>query len=121
MPAPGDWVLIGLAGITMPGDWLLARVLWADGSHVCTSREVGGYPQRDVFELGLVLAFGDCAGLRALQEDCRKRVQDERDRVHELDRQLTAARGAVWRKLDEETGGLPRKRVEAPAAEGSST
>ncbi len=99
----GDWVLIGAPGISMPGDWFHAQVIWFDDEEVLTAHTPpsGMGTQRNLSSRSQIRMAGDYVALTEFQERCRKEVADLRAKVNEAERALGAARDAVWKRLDE--------------------
>ena len=96
----GDRVLVGTPGISLPGDWYFATVLWVQGNEFLIEFDHGGQTYREVHDVGYVRAKGDFAALREFQENSRAAVKVLSDRVHQLESELAMARQAVWTELD---------------------
>jgi len=101
-PAPGDYILVGAPGNTMPVDWFFAKVLWADGDDVVTEHEPpSGTKYRQILHISHVRAIGSLADLVQFKESSRVTVHRLAMRVHKAEGALQAARNAVWAELDE--------------------
>lgn len=100
---PGERVLVGAPGVSMPGHWFVATVLWTDGAEVLTEHgdTTGTVLYRQVLRIEDVRAVGDYVQLMTFQDRCRDEVKDLRGHVNECEAALGAARDAVWKKLDE--------------------
>ncbi|RXF75053.1 hypothetical protein [Hansschlegelia zhihuaiae] len=100
---PGDLVLIGTFGVSLPGDWFLAKVEWTDGVDVLV--EQYGLSGADRFHhlhsVEAVRAVGDHDFLREAKERARVEVKELQEEVSRAESALGAARAAVWRRLDE--------------------
>jgi hypothetical protein len=109
---PGDRVLIGTPGISMPGDWFAAYVLWADDSEAliehappCRTPPI----VRQVVTFCQIRAIGRPADLVEFKERARAAVKEQQDKVRECESALTHARDAVWAKLDEIAAAKPKR------------
>ena len=101
-PTPGDYILVGAPGTTMPVDWFFAKVLWADGDDVVTEHDPpSGGKYRQILHISHVRAIGSLAELVQFKESRRVTVHRLAMRVHKAECALGAARNAVWVKLDE--------------------
>lgn len=100
---PGDLVLIGSPGITMPGDWFFAKVRWTEGADVLVEQYgLGGTGRfHQLHSIADVRAVGDVAFLNDFEKRCREEVRSLSEQVSACERALGAARDAVWSKLDE--------------------
>lgn len=114
---PGDAVLISFGVASMPEDWQIARVLWADGEDVLLDRHSRsvGEDFRQVLTIDHVRAVGDVSFLIDFKERCRKAVKELSDRVHDCETALGAARAAVWAKLDEIAAAPEIRKEKEPA------
>lgn len=100
----GDRVLIGTPGISLPMDWFMATVLWADADEILTQHEPPSRqpPQlRQVMSIDSVRAVGDDETLMTFRKEACEAVEAEQRKVRELESELGRARNAVWAKLDE--------------------
>lgn len=105
---PGDCVLIGRPGITMPSDWFGAIVMWVGGPDILTEHTpAGGQCYRQVLDISHVRAVGSWEELRAYQRRCQELVDAEQKKVWETESALGRARDAVWAKLDEIAADVP--------------
>ncbi len=101
--AVGSLVLIGRPGISMPGDWWLAKVLWTDGTEILTEHQPpGGIPERylQVLEIEYVRAVGTISELVAFKRRCAEAVKKKQARVRRCEDTLADARKAMWHELD---------------------
>lgn len=109
---PGDLVMCGSYGISMPGDFFLARVLWTDGAEMLTEHEPpGGGRQRNVWSVENALAVGTISELRAFKEGARRKVAKLRAKVDAAELRLGDARRAVYdalEKMGAAKGGVGR-------------
>lgn len=78
---PGDLVMCGSYGISMPGDFFLARALWTDG-------------------VENALAVGTIKELGEFRERAHQRVAKLRREVDAAERKLGDARRAVYDALE---------------------
>jgi hypothetical protein len=100
-PVPGDCILAGAPGTTMPSDWFFAKVLWADGDDVVTEHDPpSGTKYRQILHISHVRAIGSLAELVQFKESRRVAVHRLAMRVHKAECALGAARNAVWVELD---------------------
>lgn len=109
---PGDLVLCGSYGISMPGDWFPARVLWTDGTEMLTEHQPpSGGRQRNVWGMENALAVGTSAQLVEFRERARKHVDWLWRKVDQTTGQLGEARRAVYdalEKMGAAKGGIGR-------------
>lgn len=99
----GAHVLIGMRGITMPGDWWPATVLWTDGEEVLVRQGgiAGQNPHNQLHPVSYVRAIGDHGFLREFQERARAETTPLVQAVRDAERGVSTARAAVWTRLDE--------------------
>jgi hypothetical protein len=98
---PGDLILCGMYGVSMPADWLFARVLWTDGVEMLTEhRPPSGGLQRNVWAIENTLAVGTQSELIAFRERARKQVIALRAKVDAAEQALLDARRAVYDALE---------------------
>lgn len=100
----GDRVLIGTPGVSMPSDWFVATVLWADDYEILTQHEPPSRQPRllrQVLPIESVRAVGDGGTLAEFKKEACQAVEDEQRKVREMESELGRARDAVWAKLDE--------------------
>lgn len=113
-PKVGEYVLIGSSGVTLPGDWFVAKVLWADGEEILTEHEAPSHGRcRQVLTIAHVRAIGSISELGQFKETSRVAVADLSRRVREAESALGDARKAVWDKLDDLAEDA--RRLSAPA------
>jgi hypothetical protein len=98
----GNSVLIGRAGITLPSDWIIGTVLWADHDGVLVEHAgLGGADRyREVFPVEDVRFSGEPAAVAAYKARCCAAVREAAQRVAECEVQLRAARLALYAELD---------------------
>lgn len=97
----GDLILFGKPGVSMPEDWVLARVLWAGGGDVVTEHETTtGDIQRQVLPAEYVRAVGSVEELGAFRRRCEAAVGKQRSAVLAAERKLADAHTRVWLLLD---------------------
>lgn len=103
VPAAGSLILVGAPGYSLPGDWLLAKVLWADNGDVLIEHNPpsnsGTY--RQVIPLDHVRKAGSIDELGQFQREAREAIAGMARKVREAQNALGAAREAVWQRLDE--------------------
>lgn len=106
---PGDTVLIGAPGVSMPGHWWHATVIYVAGDEIATEHSPPGNAglQRQFMPITHVRAVGSYAFLHDFQETARKAVEDLSKGVADAAQALGRARDAVWAKLDEIAAAEP--------------
>lgn len=100
----GMTVLLGVPGVSMPGEWWIGQVLWFDGYHVLVEQShIGGagQPYPNLLPRDHVRAIGSVHDLGEIQRCCRKQFKPLTDAVREAEEELQAARDAVYVRLDE--------------------
>jgi hypothetical protein len=98
---PGDLVLCGTWGVSMPGDWFIAHVLWTDGVEMLTEHAPpSGGRQRNVWGVENAIHVGTLAQLGAFREQARRHVAVLRRKVDDAEQRLGDARRAVYDFLE---------------------
>lgn len=112
----GTLVLLGKPGISMPSDWFMAKVLWADHEQILTEHAMpaSGDPYRQVFHVSHIRGHGNVVQLNEYRRRCQRAAGDRVKRVRDLESALGVARRNVWAKLDEIAAapfmGLPEEK-----------
>lgn len=115
VPRPGNRVLIGRRGITVPEDWYIATVLWACSDECLVERggRCGAGPTRDLVNMQDVRAVAESiSDLLDFQHEARRLVADRRKLVEARENAAAVARSLLWKKLDEIGLGVPVYRGE---------
>lgn len=109
---PGAVVLMGMAGVSMPGEWHIGEVVWIDAGHVLVMQQhIGGAgkPFPCLHEISYIRAIGTVSELVEIQARCREELKPLTDAVHAAERALRAARDAVYSRLDEIAAAEPMR------------
>jgi hypothetical protein len=99
----GGYVLCGGSTASLPSDWYLGEVLWADERDVLIDRsdQTGTRHWRDVLPIESVRAVGSIAELVDIQHAAAGAVRALSQNVRECETALGTARAAVWAKVEE--------------------
>lgn len=102
VPNVGDYVLIGTFGVTLPSDWFIAKVLWADRNDVLTEHAMPASRNicRQVLSIEQVRRVGPIGELMEYRESRRKAVAELAEKVREAERALHLARTAVYSGIE---------------------
>lgn len=109
---PGAVVLMGMAGVSMPGEWHIGEVVWIDANHVLVMQQhIGGAgrPYPFLQEISYIRAVGTVAELVEIQTQCRDELKPLTDAVKAAEEALRAARDAVYARLDEIAAAEPMR------------
>lgn len=100
--APGMMVLIGVPGITLPNEWWLATVKWADCSLVLVEQTdiSRASPHKVLFPIDHVRAIGTIAELLDARDLAIKALAPSLRRLKDAERKLEAARTTFYCDLD---------------------
>lgn len=114
--AVGDCVLMGMPGISMPGEWHIGEILWLDREHVLIlQNHIGGAgkPYPYLHERSYVRAVGTVPELVDIQARARAAVDPLQKAVRQAEEALSDARDAVYRRLDEFAAADPLRNAGA--------
>lgn len=109
---PGAVVLMGMAGVSMPGEWHIGEVVWISGDHVLVMQQhIGGAgaPYPYLHEISYIRAVGTVSELVGIQTRCREELKPLTDAVKAAEEALRAARDAVYARLDEIAAAEPMR------------
>ncbi|RVD44893.1 hypothetical protein EN742_00675 [Mesorhizobium sp. M4A.F.Ca.ET.020.02.1.1] len=109
---PGMTVLLGMPGHSMPGEWWLGSVVWADGNEMLVEQQGlagAGQPYKHLTDVSYVRAIGTIAELGEIQRRCREDLKPLIDAVTAAGEALRAARDAVYARLDEIAAAEPMR------------
>lgn len=99
----GDYVLAGGSRASLPSDWFMAPVVWADAETVLVRRSSaafgGAFTQ--VLEIAAIRAVGPPSDLSDLKRKASDAVRELANAVHDAESALGRARDAVWKKVGE--------------------
>ena len=98
----GARVLTGLPGISDPGDWRHATVLWTDGAEVLLRKaDFGGKDWNDLVPITNIRAIGDRAFLEEFRVAAAREIAGLRGALKAAKDAVEEARAAMWARLDE--------------------
>jgi hypothetical protein len=108
----GDVVLLGMPGVSLPGDWFIGEVVWFDADHVLVYQShIGGggksFPQ--LHGMDYVRAIGTVEELGEIRSRVREAVAEFQKYVRSAESMLNDAREAVWARLDEFAAAEPMR------------
>ncbi|WP_031248876.1 hypothetical protein, partial [Mesorhizobium sp. LNHC229A00] len=112
--APGMTVLLGMAGHSMPGEWWLGAIIWADGKEILVEQQGmagAGQPYKHLTEISHVRAIGTIPELNEIQRRCREELRPLTNAVKAAEEALRAARDAVYARLDEIAAAEPMREA----------
>lgn len=118
---PGDTVLLGSPGITLPSDWWLARVLLVCDDEIATEHQVasGAGPQRQFLHVGWVRAIGSIDELIMIKDAVRRLTAPLCQHVRHCEAALAGARAAAAASIQDIANGRPITVADIPNPGGS--
>lgn len=105
----GDYVLAGGGVASLPGEWFVGHVLWADGRDVLLHRTTqnGTDSWRQLEPIENIRAAGTIADLISIRREASDATTELSRAVGDAEHALGAARDAVWAKCRQlAEGGL---------------
>ncbi len=111
---PGAVVLMGMAGISMPGEWHIGEVVWIDTDHALVMQQhIGGAgkPYPCLHDISYIRAVGTVRELVDIQTACREELKPLTDAVKTAEEALRAARDTVYARLEEIAAAEPMREA----------
>ncbi|TGT72933.1 hypothetical protein EN802_13725 [bacterium M00.F.Ca.ET.159.01.1.1] len=109
---PGVTVLLGMPGHSMPGEWWLGSIIWADGKEILVEQfgmAGAGQPYKHLTDVSFIRAIGTIPELGEIRRRCHEELKPLTDAVKAAEEALRAARDAVYARLDEIAAAEPMR------------